>query len=78
VSLGGRDRDAGGVSRQPRERPVSVHRQSEEDRELYFLGRIVGLMTRALDRRRTRWIEISVTRAWSHDLPPRLFNLGDL
>jgi hypothetical protein len=45
---------------------------------LYFLGRIVGLMTRALDRRRTRWIEISVTRAWSHDLPPRLFDLGDL
>jgi len=45
---------------------------------MYFLGVIVGLITRRLDRRRTRWIEISVARAWSHDLPPRLFDLGDL
>jgi len=35
-------------------------------------------MTRMLDRRRTRWVEISVTRAWSHDLPPALFDLSDL
>ena len=45
---------------------------------MYFLDRVVGLVTRMLDRRRTRWIEISVTRAWSHDLPPRLFDLDDL
>jgi hypothetical protein len=45
---------------------------------VYLLGTIVGMVSRALDRRRTRWIEISVTRAWSHDLPPRLFDLGDL
>jgi hypothetical protein len=45
---------------------------------MYLLGRIAGLVTRMLDRRRTRWVEISVTRAWSHDLPPRLFDLGDV
>ncbi len=45
---------------------------------MYFLGRIVGLMARAIDRRRTHWVEISVSRAWSHDMPPRLFDLGDL
>jgi hypothetical protein len=39
---------------------------------------MAGLMTRMLDRRRTRWVEISVTRARSHDLPPRLFDLSDL
>jgi hypothetical protein len=44
---------------------------------VYFLGWIAGLMTRMLDRRRTRWIEISVSRARSHDLPPRLFDLSD-
>jgi hypothetical protein len=44
---------------------------------MYLLGRIAGLLTRMLDRR-TRWVEISVTRAWSRDLPPRLFDLGDL
>jgi hypothetical protein len=43
-----------------------------------FLGWIAGLMTRILDRRRTRWVEISVTRAWSHDLLPELFDLSDL
>jgi len=45
---------------------------------VYFLGWIAGFMTRMLDRRRTRWVEISVTRAWCHDLPPQLFDLSDL
>ena len=45
---------------------------------MYALARILGLFTRALDRRRTRWVEISVVRAWSHDLPPRLFDLSDI
>ena len=45
---------------------------------MYLWGRLAGLVTRLLDRRRTRWVEISVTRAWSHDLPPRLFDMGDL
>jgi len=31
-----------------------------------------------IDRRRNRWVEISLTRAWSHDLPPRLFDLNRL
>ena len=44
---------------------------------MYFLGRIAGVVTRMLDRRRTRWIEISVSRARSHDLPPRLFDISD-
>jgi hypothetical protein len=42
------------------------------------LGRIVARVMRMLERRRLRWVEISLTRAWSHDLPPRLFDLGDL
>lgn len=35
---------------------------------------LVRLLTQMLDRRRQQWIEISVTRAWSHDLPPRIFD----
>jgi hypothetical protein len=42
------------------------------------LGRIVTLVTYMLERRRLRWVEISVARAWSRDLPSRLFDLGDL
>jgi hypothetical protein len=42
------------------------------------LGRVLGLFTHVLERRRLHWVEISLTRAWSHDLPPRLFDLGDL
>ena len=45
---------------------------------MYVLGRIARLVTRMLGRRQTRWVEISVTRAWSHDLPPRLFDLRDV
>jgi len=44
---------------------------------MYLLGRIAEVVTRLIDRRRTRWVEISVARAWSRDLPPRLFDLGD-
>lgn len=25
--------------------------------------------------RRNQWVEVSVTRAWSYDMPPRLFDL---
>jgi hypothetical protein len=42
------------------------------------LGRIAAFVMNMLERRRLRWVEISVNRAWSHDLPPRLFDLGDL
>jgi hypothetical protein len=41
------------------------------------LAWLARLVTDALTRRRTRWIEVSVTRAWSHDMHPRLFDLGD-
>lgn len=43
-----------------------------------FLGRIATLITSVLERRRLHWIEISVAKAWSHDLPPRLFDLDEL
>jgi hypothetical protein len=36
------------------------------------LGRIPGLVTHMLERRRLRWVEISVARAWSHDMPSSL------
>lgn len=39
-----------------------------EEVEVNLLGAIVSLVTRMLDRRRVRWVEISVERAWSHDL----------
>jgi len=35
------------------------------------LGRIAALVTNMLGRRRRNWVEISLTRAWSHDLPPK-------
>ena len=34
------------------------------------LARIATLITHVLERRRLHWNEISVARAWSHDLPP--------
>ena len=40
-------------------------------------ARVVQFLADMLNRRRVRWIEISMARAWSHDLPPRLFDLGD-
>jgi hypothetical protein len=39
------------------------------------LDRIVAFFARAVDRRRNRWVEISLDRAWSRDLPPRLFDI---
>lgn len=40
-------------------------------------ARLIGLLAPILNWRRNRWIEISVTRAWSHDMPARLFDLSD-
>ena len=40
-----------------------------------IFSRVAALIGNMIQRRRTHWIEISVTRAWSHDLPPRLFDL---
>jgi hypothetical protein len=43
-----------------------------------FLGRVGALLSHILERRRLHWVEISVTRAWSHDLAARLFDLDTL
>jgi hypothetical protein len=43
-----------------------------------FLGRVGALVTRVLERRRLHWVEISLARAWSHDLQARLFDLDNL
>jgi hypothetical protein len=40
------------------------------------LSSVVSLVWSILARRRINWVEASVTRAWSHDLPPRLFDLS--
>ena len=40
-------------------------------------GRLFGMVADLLNYRRQRWIEISVTRAWSRDMTPRLFDLGE-
>jgi hypothetical protein len=40
-------------------------------------SRVLDLVAYMRGRRNVRWIEISVTRAWSHDMPARLFDLGD-
>jgi hypothetical protein len=42
-----------------------------------ILSRIAALISEMVQRRRTHWVEISVTRAWSRDMAPRLFDLGD-
>jgi hypothetical protein len=34
-------------------------------------SRVVELMAYVRGRRNPRWIEISVARAWSHDLPTK-------
>jgi len=44
---------------------------------MLFFIRLANLVGDVLDRRRHRWVEISVSRAWSHDMTPRLFDLGD-
>jgi len=38
---------------------------------------LVRLVSELMSRRRNRWVEVSLTRAWSHDTPPPLFDLGD-
>jgi hypothetical protein len=41
---------------------------------LDVLREIVALVSDLLQRRRLRWVEVSVTRAWSRDTIPRLFD----
>lgn len=42
-----------------------------------LVGRLIELVTEALKRRQLAWVEISLTRAWSRDTLPRLFDLSD-
>jgi len=42
-----------------------------------IFGRIAALVSYVLRRRRFQWVEISVEKAWSRDMLPRLFDLGD-
>ena len=44
-------------------------------RVLSGLGQLVAGVLR---RRRLHWVEISVERAWSRDMAPRLFDLGNV
>jgi hypothetical protein len=44
---------------------------------LTIIGRIAALLSQMLARRRLYWVEISVEKAWSRDMLPRLFDLGD-
>lgn len=53
-----------------------VHPGLEECR-LTMIGRIAALLSFLLARRRLYWVEISVEKAWSQDMLPRLFDLGD-
>jgi hypothetical protein len=39
-------------------------------------NRVRDLMAIVVSRR-TRWVEVSLTRAWSYDMPPRLFDLDE-
>jgi hypothetical protein len=43
-----------------------------------IFGRVVTLLRSVSARRRLHWVEISVERAWSRDMSPRLFDLGKL
>ena len=43
-----------------------------------ILGRVVTLFRSMSARRRLHWVEISVERAWSRDMAPRLFDVGKL
>jgi hypothetical protein len=38
---------------------------------------LMRLVSELINRRRNQWVEVSLTRAWSHDTPPKLFDLGD-
>ena len=42
-----------------------------------ILSRLVALIDLMIQRRRHHWVEVSLTRAWSRDLPPRLFDLDN-
>jgi hypothetical protein len=42
-----------------------------------IFGRFAALMSYIATRRRLHWVEISVERAWSRDMVPRLFELGN-
>jgi hypothetical protein len=41
-----------------------------------YLSKLVSLVSEIIWHRRYQWVEISVERAWSRDMPPRLFDLG--
>jgi hypothetical protein len=41
------------------------------------LSKLLSLVSEIVWRRRYHWVEISVERAWSRDMPPRLFDLGE-
>lgn len=40
------------------------------------VGRVLKLLSNMYMGRRRRWVEVSVERAWSRDMVPRLFDLG--
>jgi hypothetical protein len=42
-----------------------------------IFGRVAALMSYIAARRRLHWVEISVEKAWSRDMLPRLFDLGN-
>ena len=44
---------------------------------MFILSRFVAVIADMIQRRRLHWVEVSLTRAWSHDLPPRLFDLDN-
>lgn len=39
------------------------------------ISRLVSVLEDIVRRRRLRWVEVSIERAWSHDMTPRLFDL---
>jgi hypothetical protein len=43
-----------------------------------MVSKIAALVRYLIERRRLNWIEVSVSRAWSHDIPPRLFDVSNL
>jgi hypothetical protein len=42
-----------------------------------MLGRLAALVSHMLTGRRLHWVEISAERAWSRDMLPRLFDVGN-
>ena len=43
---------------------------------MVVFGRVVTLLTFVLRRRRLHWVEVSLERAWSRDIVPRVFDVG--